>query len=217
MYSLEQIDIERYNITEILARWDYPWFYWPIKSQQTVEEWKIQRYWADKIDLVDKSVNILNSGFGFFSVPFAFEKGAKSVHLFDMCPITEQISWTLNEPFVEQGYDFIHHIKNITFDRLDIRQNDPDGNVVDVIINTSCEHSFPMHKLLKMKYEGCMCVMSGNNLTKRGHINLIHSLDQLEEQCGLSKIIDRDVQTYQYTDDDLGPREYNQFTIIGIK
>ena len=64
--------------------------------------------------------------------------------------------------------------------------------------------------------EGKMCVMSGNNLTKRGHINLINSMDQLKEQCQLSTVLNEDVMDFKY-EDDLGERTYQQFFLIGIK
>ena len=61
-----------------------------------------------------------------------------------------------------------------------------------------------------------MCVMSGNNLTKRGHINLIKSMDHLKEQCQLREIINEDVIDFEF-EDELGKRKYQQFFLIGIR
>ena len=73
-----------------------------------------------------------------------------------------------------------------------------------------------MKTALEERAKGKICVMSGNDLTKRGHINLIKSLDELKEQCDLSEIINEDVMEFEY-EDDLGKRTYNQFFIIGVK
>jgi hypothetical protein len=73
-----------------------------------------------------------------------------------------------------------------------------------------------MHTLLEARAKNKLCVMSGNNLTKRGHINLINSIEELKEQCQLSKIINEDVMEFEY-EDELGKRTYQQFFIIGIK
>lgn len=215
MYQLDCDDIDRMNCLRGIVKHHYPWFDDIIEEQKTVAEFKIQKYWADKIDLIDKDINILNSGVGFYSVPFCYQMGANSVYLYDMDPTTEEISWQINSRY--QDRHFIHNRKNITFEYEMIRGCGKTINTsADVFINTSCEHSFPMANLLDTIAEDKTCVMSGNNLTKRGHINLINSIDQLKEQCQLSRIFYEDEMQFDY-EDDLGKRTYQQFFIIGIK
>ena len=142
--------------------------------------------------------------FGFFSVPLAYEKGAKKISLYDLDPTTRDISNWINGVYKPE---FNHHIVNTTFDYDMMDQS------ADVWINTSCEHSYPMKDILP---SGKLCVMSGNGLTKRGHINLINSIEELKEQCELSLVIDEDEIVFQY-EDELGKRDYSQYMIIGIK
>lgn len=210
MYMIEDIDVIRTNELHHLIKWRLPWFADAITEQLSYEEFQIQKYWASRIDLIDKNVNILNSGIGYFAVPFCYEKGVKSLEMFDMDPTTVDVSWSINNLY-DMGENFIHHQRNVTFDYNQIRRDD-----VDVFINTSCEHSYPMHTLLEARAKDKLCVMSGNNLTKRGHINLINSIEELKEQCQLSEIINEDVMEFEY-EDDLGKRTYQQFFIIGIK
>ena len=215
MYQLDHDDIDRMNCLHGIVKHHYPWFDDFIEEQKTVTEFTIQKYWADKIDLIDKNVNILNSGIGFYSVPFCYQRGANSVYLYDMDPTTEEISWQINGRY--QDREFMHNRKNITFEYEMIRRDSKSINTsVDIFINTSCEHSFPLAALLNKVAKGKMCVMSGNNLTKRGHINLINSMDQLKEQCQLSTILNEDEMQFEY-EDDLGKRTYQQFVLIGIK
>ena len=83
----------------------------------------------------------------------------------------------------------------------------------DVWINTSCEHTYPVNDIIP---KGATCVLSGNNLKKRGHINIINSLMQLKVQAQLSKIQEEKTLVLDY-EDELGKRQYEQYMIIGIK
>ena len=212
MYNLSDGDINRMNTLRSVLKYHYPWFDDFIAEQQSHTEFLIQKYWADKIDLIDKDVNILNSGIGYYSLPFCYERGARTVHTYDMDPTICTLAWQVNIPIYrtkKKDPECMHHTKNITFEYDNLRH-------ADVFINTSCEHSYPMATALDERAEGKMCVMSGNNLTKRGHINLINSMDQLKEQCQLSTVLNEDVMEFKY-EDDLGERTYQQFFLIGIK
>ena len=207
MYMIEPEDIERFTKLSDTVQWHKPWLYGNVKEQTDKIEYIIQKYWANKVNMINKSVAIFNSGFGFYSVPFCSEKGAQYIRLYDMDPTTKEISWYLNERYKP---NFDHKLLNITFDYEEVFDD------AHIYINTSCEHSYPMGELLKEKAKGKLCVMSGNNLTKRGHINLIDSIDMLKEQCQLSKIYNEDVMEFDY-EDELGKRKYKQFFIIGVK
>lgn len=211
MYNLDHEDVKRMYHLRRLVTINYPWFDDIIAEQQTYVEFVIQKYWAERVDLIDKDVNILSSGIGYYSLPFCYARGAKTVHTYDMDPTISDIAHHINNAAYGKtfGDAWCHHQKNITFEYANIRH-------ADVVINTSCEHSYPMAAALEETAEGKMCVMSGNNLTKRGHINLINSIDQLKEQCQLSTILNEDIMEFEYRDD-LGPRTYQQFFLIGIK
>lgn len=180
-----------------------PYFIDNLRDQSSLIEYLIQKYWMD-VHTRDQKINILNSGMNFWSVPFAAEKNAKEIHTYDMCPLTERLSWIANKSY---SAIHTHHRINTIFD-VDLIELD-----ADVWINTSCEHTYPAHDIIK---KGATCVLSGNNLKKRGHINLINSLDQLKIQSSLSKIIKEDTLLFDY-EDEIGKRQYEQYIIIGIK
>ena len=77
MYQIEKSDVDRFTVllreTRELSDWDN--YYDNLFEQMSKTEFIIQHWWADKIDLIGKDVNILNSGVGFYSVPMCFEKG----------------------------------------------------------------------------------------------------------------------------------------------
>ncbi len=190
-------------LTHDLILWEseYPWFRDNIRDQISHEEFKIQEWWSDKIDVSNKEVNILNAGMGAYSLQFCIEQDAKYTRLIDMDPITEEISNLVNNPG-----PWCHLLMDVTFDYSHIPE-------ADIYINTSCEHSYPMKNVIP---KNKLCVLSGCNLTKRGHINLIHSCDDLIEQAELSAIIDKHEMTFK-REDDLGVREYSQYFVIGEK
>jgi hypothetical protein len=184
-----------------LFKYDYPWFYSNICDQVSIIEFEIQKWWADRIDVDGKEVNILNSGMGAYALPFCIEKGAAYTRLIDMDPITEEISIQANE-----DGSWCHMMMDISFDYESIPES-------DIYINTSCEHSYHMKKVIP---KDKLCVLSGCNLTKRGHINLIHSCNDLIRQSDLSTVIQTDEMIFSYKDE-LGLREYNQYFVIGKK
>ena len=214
MYQLEHIDVDRF--TDLLREakqleyWDD--YFENLHSQMCKNEYIIQRWWAERIDLIGKRVNILNSGVGFFAVPLCFEKGATVVKTYDMCPITRQLVWRMNKGYHVKDPEYIpnyfHEVCDVTFD------NDK-FSYAQVYINTSVEHSYPMKDIIP---DNCEVVLSGNNLTKRGHINRIESIEQLIEQSGIkSKDVKYTDEIVLEHDDELGIRNYKQFFVYGTK
>jgi len=204
MYNIEPTDAIRYSKLFNRIKWEFPWFFDQVKDQISDTEFQIQKWWANRIDLIDKKVNILSSGIGFYSVPFCYEKCAKHINAYDMDPTTDILSRDINRFYFPI---FEHHQNNIIFDRelLDVS--------ADIWINTSCEHSYYMKNIIPA---GKLCVLSGNDCSKRGHINLINSVDQLINQTGLSSILFTDTMQFNF-EDDMGKQEYNQYFAIGIK
>ena len=202
MYLTEESDVVRFNDLVFKQLESFPWFYENIKDQLSVNEFIIQRYWASRLQasIENKKINILNSGIGYYSVGFACDQNVERVVLYDMCPVTKGISEAINKSYKEFGFE--HQQLNTTFD---------DMYDADIWINTSCEHSYPMKDIIP---KDTLCVMSGNDLTKRGHINLIHSQEQLIEQTGINNVMHVDTIVLSYHDD-LGKRDYNQHIVIG--
>ena len=212
MYQIEKSDVDRFTVllreTRELSDWDN--YYDNLFEQMSKTEFIIQHWWADKIDLIGKDVNILNSGVGFYSVPMCFEKGAHKVRTYDMCPVTDKLAWRINKPYrnedLSSTINYSHHNLDVTFD-CDMFES------ADVYINTSCEHSFPMKEVIP---DNSYVVLSSNNLTKRGHINKIESTRDLIKQAGITEVHFKHEQVFDF-EDDLGFRNYKQFFVIGKK
>tara|TARA_B100000900_G_C20554838_1_gene706322 strand:+ start:377 stop:979 length:603 start_codon:yes stop_codon:yes gene_type:complete len=200
MYLIDETDILRYTEALDMTRHHYPYMLDDVVEQMGIVEFKIQKWWSSKIDLIGKSVNIFSSGFGMYSVPLANEKGASWIRTYDKCPIMTYIITAANE--VIPNADIKHKRVDFIFNPEEIKN-------ADVWINTSCEHTYPMGDMLP---KDKLCVMSGNNLNKPGHINQIESLDQLKSQCNLKTILNEDVMIFERDN-----KRYNQYFIIGVK
>ena len=200
MYLIENTDVQRYQEVLDMTRHHYPYMLDQVVEQMGMTEFKIQKWWASKIDLINKSVNIFNSGFGMYSVPLANEKGASWIRTYDKCPIMTYIITAANE--IITNADIIHKRVDFIFNPQEIKD-------ADVWINTSCEHTYPMSDIIP---EGKLCVMSGNDLKKPGHINHITSLDELKSQCNLKTILNEDIMIFERDN-----KRYYQYFIIGVK
>ena len=224
MYDISELDVDRFHKllrdSKNLEHWDD--YFENLHEQMSISEYKIQKWWASKIDLIGKKVNILNSGVGFYSVPFCFEKGAVLVKTYDMCPITRSLAWRINQSYhtewdenKQDQINYYHRQLDIVFDKIKHFDDNkaPDEDYADVYINTSCEHSYYMRDIIP---DGTIAVLSGNNLTKRGHINRIQSVKQLIDQGGITKVMFRGEILLDHTDE-LGYRNYSQFFVIGKK
>lgn len=205
MYHIESEDVNRFSkiLDQLQHKYNWDGMYANVLSQISKEEFEIQKWWADRVNLIDKNVAIFNGGLGYFSVPFAHEKGAKRIDLYDMDPVTEELSWYINANYKP---NFCHHLRNVIFEKKFIER-------ADVYINTSCEHSYDMKNIIP---KDKLCVMSGNNLSVRGHINMFKNAKALRKSVGFSKILFEETKIFQ-CHDERGKREYEQFLIIGVK
>lgn len=203
MYHIESQDVDRFAKIVSQLKTKYPWdgMHANILHQVGPVEFEIQKWWADKVNLIDKRVNILSGGIGYFAVPFAHEKGAAKINLYDMDPVTSDLSWYVNQIYKPV---FVHHQENIIFDGIEKS---------DVYINTSCEHSYDMKNIIP---KGKICVISGNDLTSRGHINVFKNMKALKKSVGFDSILFQDTKQFKH-EDDIGVSEYNQFFVIGVK
>ena len=152
----------------------YEWNGWSenVQDQIAQKEADLHNAWYNACTLEGQTVAILGGGFGFFSVPLAFAAGARQVDLYDMCPITEELSWQLNSKYD----NFTHHQTDVVFDREYVSQH-------DVYINTSVEHMYHMRDIVP---SGSYMIMAASTSKKRGHINRCN-FEQLVESTGMQQ------------------------------
>jgi len=169
------------------------------ENQFYAKSWLVENLMMHNICSVkDKEVWILGSWYGTILVPLLYRKipNIKTVHLVDYDAETLDLAKR-----IFRNYNIKIHQYDINFDYPKIKG--------DLIINTSCEHMWPMKDY---NFDG-LCVFQSNNFREdTSHINCVDSLDEFIAQSGLSQIDYKgEIQFHKY--DDI----HKRFMVIGKK
>lgn len=155
------------------------------------------KYWVAEIlkDLMDK---------GMVATPdkdsWACQIGAWNNSL--MCPLlVEKLGYTnLVSMDIDPDSKLIHNACNkrlreqhhIEYKIRDIVFEKPDWAPYNLIVNTSCEHMYPMKDVFEDRaiQEDCVFAFQSANLfSEKGHINCVEYVEELIDQSGLTEIL----------------------------
>lgn len=155
------------------------------ENQLSAKSWLTEHLKIQFIaDNENKEVWILGSWYGTILVPLVRSvlKNPK-IHLVDYDKETLSIAKQIH-------YDITTHKIDVTFDLPKID--------TDIIINTSCEHMYPM-KDINMK--GFCFYQSNNFRNDNAHINCVDSKEELAEQSGIQNPKMFEMQFHKYDTD----------------
>lgn len=145
------------------------------KNQVYAKSWLVERLMMHSIcNVKDKEVWILGSWYGTILIYLLYNKipNIKTIHLVDYDMEALKIA---NDLF--RDYNIKTHHYDINFDWPKIKG--------DIIINTSCEHMWPMKDY---NFNG-LCVFQSNNFREEpAHINCVDSLEEFVKQTGINQI-----------------------------
>jgi hypothetical protein len=145
------------------------------ENQVYAKTWLIEQLIMHPIcDVKDKEVWVLGSWYGTILVHLLIKKipNIKTIHLVDYDKEALDIAGGMFKEYNVQ----LHHY-DINFDWPKIEG--------DLIINTSCEHMWPMKDY---PFKG-LCVFQSNNFKEeQAHINCVDSLEEFVEQTGIKEI-----------------------------
>jgi hypothetical protein len=98
----------------------------------------------------------------------------------DIDPTCEPIANMMNK-----GEEMVGRFRAVTADMCSIRSD------ADVIINTSCEHiTQEQYDLwLSGHPNNSLLVLQSNNYDIPEHVRIAHSLDEFEQQCGITNVL----------------------------
>lgn len=145
------------------------------ENQIYAKSWLVEQLMLHPIAGVkNKEVWILGSWYGTILVPLLMRKlpNIYKIHLVDYDAECLEIASGLF-----RDYNIKTHQYDINFDYPKIKG--------DLIINTSCEHMWPMKDY---NFEGLCAYQSNNFKDEAAHINCVDSIDELINQSGLSQI-----------------------------
>lgn len=173
---------------------DYTYCYDRVMSSTNVAQiesklWIIEE--LKNLNVTPKTVVLLGGWFAQFTVPLLLEYGVDFVQNYEMDVDAKNISYKFNKRYKDAG-KYKCDVVNIMFQTIHKKQEKL-RNPFDTIINTSCEHMFPMKgfkTLNKGKLDDCLYVLQSTNEDKYDdHINCVESPEELAEQSEIKDIM----------------------------
>ena len=124
-------------------------------------------------------VTVLGSWYGNIIVPLLVDNipSLKEIDLIDM----DEDALIISRKFLS-GYDV-----KINYMHEDLNFHEFDEHYTNIVINTSCEHMFPMDSISFANDKDVIYVLQSNDMTSvREHVNCVDSAEELAEQANIT-------------------------------
>ena len=163
-----------------------PWQFKRLTNSSTTSQlqgklWLINE--LQKLDLKFTKVCLIGGWFAQFITPLIFDNfKVDIIHNYDIDEDAQKISYKFNRRYKEEG-----KYKAIRTNTL----IHPLKEEYDIIINTSCEHMYPMKKFreLNPNLKAWFVLQSTNENKFDDHINCVNSTKELAEQGKLKQVL----------------------------
>ena len=158
------------------------------QSQLESKLWIIQE--LIKLEIKPKIVAILAGWYSQYIIPLLIEHGVEFIYNFEIDRDAKDISYKFNKRYKDQE-KYECHITDIMFKEIEGKEKN--HGAFDVLINTSCEHMFPMRRFreLNKKLSGnpIYVLQSTNEDKYEDHINCVSGPEELAEQAELINVV----------------------------
>ena len=135
--------------------------------------------------LFPKSVALLGGWYANYIVPLLIEHGVEFIHNFEIDEDAKTIGYKFNKTYKDKK-QYKCDIVNTVFNPIWNKQKKTEP-VFDLIINTSCEHMFPMTRFKQLNrgfFNDVVYVLQSTNEDKyEDHINCVSGPEELAEQA----------------------------------
>tara|TARA_B100001175_G_scaffold317278_1_gene333584 strand:+ start:866 stop:1501 length:636 start_codon:yes stop_codon:yes gene_type:complete len=176
------------------------------QSQLESKLWIIQE--LIKLEIKPKRVAILAGWYSQYIIPLLIEHGVEFIYNFEIDRDAKDISYKFNKRYKDQE-KYECHITDIMFKEIEGKEKN--HGAFDVLINTSCEHMFPMRRFreLNKKLSGnpIYVLQSTNEDKYEDHINCVSGPEELAEQAELTNVV--------YSGTKVLDNGMNRFMVIG--
>ena len=155
-------------------------------------------------------VALLGGWYANFIVPLLIDElGASFIHNFEIDQDVKQLSYKFNKRYKDEKI-YKCYIVDVMFSPIWQYMKQGESGF-DLVINTSCEHMFPMRKFLKMNrgfFDNSIYVLqSTDDEQYDDHINCVSSPDELAEQANFVDVL--------YSGTKILDNGMNRFMVIG--
>jgi hypothetical protein len=176
------------------------------RSQLESKLWIIQE--LIKLEIEPKRVAILAGWYSQYIIPLLIEHGVEFIYNFEIDRDAKDISYKFNKRYKDQE-KYECHITDIMF--KEIWRKEENYGAFDVLINTSCEHMFPMRRFRELNKNlsgNPIYVLQSTNEDKyEDHINCVSGPEELAEQAELINVV--------YSGTKVLDNGMNRFMVIG--
>jgi len=176
------------------------------QSQLESKLWIIQE--LIKLEIKPKIVAILAGWYSQYIIPLLIEHGVEFIYNFEIDRDAKDISYKFNKRYKDQE-KYQCHITDIMF--KEIWRKEENYGAFDVLINTSCEHMFPMRRFRELNKNlsgNPIYVLQSTNEDKyEDHINCVSGPEELAEQAELINVV--------YSGTKVLDNGMNRFMVIG--
>ena len=176
------------------------------RSQLESKLWIIQE--LIKLEIEPKRVAILAGWYSQYIIPLLIEHGVEFIYNFEIDRDAKDISYKFNKRYKDQ-LKYECHITDIMF--KEIWRKEENYGAFDVLINTSCEHMFPMRRFRELNKNlsgNLIYVLQSTNEDKyEDHINCVSGPEELAEQAELIDVV--------YSGTKVLDNGMNRFMVIG--
>lgn len=177
------------------------------RSQLESKLWIVNE--LSELMLFPKSVALLGGWYANYIVPLLIEHGVELIHNFEIDEDAKTISYKFNKTYKDKK-QYKCDIVNTMFDSVWNKQKKTEP-VFDFIINTSCEHMFPMRRFRELNKNlsgNLIYVLQSTNEDKyEDHINCVSGPEELAEQAELIDVV--------YSGTKVLDNGMNRFMVIG--
>ena len=177
------------------------------QSQLESKLWIVNE--LSELMLFPKSVALLGGWYANYIVPLLIEHGVELIHNFEIDEDAKTISYKFNKTYKDKK-QYKCDIVNTMFDSVWNKQKKTEP-VFDFIINTSCEHMFPMRRFRELNKNlsgNPIYVLQSTNEDKyEDHINCVSGPEELAEQAELINVV--------YSGTKVLDNGMNRFMVIG--
>jgi hypothetical protein len=153
------------------------------QSQLESKLWIVNE--LSELMLFPKSVALLGGWYANYIVPLLIEHGVEFIHNFEIDEDAKTIGYKFNKTYKDKK-QYKCDIVNTMFDPIWKKQKKTEP-VFDLIVNTSCEHMFPMARFKKLNrgfFNDAVYVLQSTNEDKyEDHINCVSGPEELAEQA----------------------------------
>jgi len=167
------------------TKFEKPWAFKRLLDSSTSSQMQ-SKLWLttelQKLNLYHKKVAIIGGWFAHYITPLLIDNlKVDLVHNYDIDEDARLISCEFNKRYKKEGKYKVYE-KNVFIDTIEEHY--------DMIINTACEHMFPMKKIKELNpaLDAILVLQSTSETKYDDHINCVSSAEELSKQANLKEI-----------------------------